>query len=96
MTNPKEQVYDEQINPLMAQIIEICKQHKIALLANFNFCQAGCACHDGEGCACTTRLLADEFDPSPGQLRADKALFQRADFAAFTLTTRPIDRRPEE
>lgn len=28
----KENVYDEQINPLVHQIIGICKEHNIALL----------------------------------------------------------------
>ena len=31
----KEEVYDSQISPLMAQIISICKEHKIAMLADF-------------------------------------------------------------
>ena len=28
----KENVYDEQISPLVHQIIDICKEHNIALL----------------------------------------------------------------
>lgn len=32
----KEQVYDEQISPLMQQIIEICEGSKIAMVANFS------------------------------------------------------------
>jgi len=35
MTLPKEKIYDEQINPLMAQIIKICKDNDIAMFANF-------------------------------------------------------------
>jgi len=31
----KEQIYDEQINPLMAQILEICTAHNIAMAASF-------------------------------------------------------------
>lgn len=31
----KEQAYDDKINPLMAQIIEICHEHKIAMVASF-------------------------------------------------------------
>ncbi len=31
----KEQVYDEQISPLMINIIAICKEHKIAFVASF-------------------------------------------------------------
>lgn len=31
----KEQAYDEQISPLMAQIVELCRKHGIAMLASF-------------------------------------------------------------
>lgn len=31
----KEQIYDEQIHPLMAQVVAICQQHGIAFVANF-------------------------------------------------------------
>ena len=31
----KEKIYDERINPLMAQIIELCKQNGIAMVASF-------------------------------------------------------------
>lgn len=31
----KEEVYDAEIHPLMAQIIEICQRHKIAMVAQF-------------------------------------------------------------
>lgn len=31
----KEQVYDEEISPLMLEIVAICKAHGIAMLANF-------------------------------------------------------------
>lgn len=31
----KEQVYDEKVAPLMTQIIAICQEHKIAMLATF-------------------------------------------------------------
>ena len=32
---PREIVYDEQITPLMAQVIAICKQHGIPIVASF-------------------------------------------------------------
>jgi hypothetical protein len=31
----KEQIYDEQINPLLQQIINICQKHGIAMIADF-------------------------------------------------------------
>ena len=31
----KEEIYDLYINPLISQVFDICKEHKIAMLANF-------------------------------------------------------------
>ncbi|OLP04453.1 hypothetical protein [Rhodoferax antarcticus] len=31
----KEDIYDNEISPLMAQVIEICKKKGIAMIANF-------------------------------------------------------------
>lgn len=39
----KEEIYDEQISPLMQKIIGVCREHGIALIASFNIA------HDGEG-----------------------------------------------
>ena len=39
----KEQAYDEQISPLMQQIIEVCKEKGIAMIASFDIA------HDGAG-----------------------------------------------
>ena len=61
----KEKVYDERIAPLMAQILEICREAKIAMLADFML--------DGE-LRCTSALLRSDFDPSVNQLRAFQLL----------------------
>lgn len=37
MVYDKEDIYDEQISPLMAQIISICKEHKIPMCATFQY-----------------------------------------------------------
>lgn len=42
-----EKVYDEEIHPLMAQIIEICKKHEMPMFATFEF---------ANGSFCTTLL----------------------------------------
>lgn len=39
----KEQIYDSQISPLMQQIITICRENGIAMMASFDIA------HDGEG-----------------------------------------------
>ena len=36
-TKTKEEIYDEQINPLMAQILTICKEHKIPFACAFEY-----------------------------------------------------------
>ena len=50
----KEQVYDAEISPMMAQILAICKQHNIAMVASFDI---------GDEMLCTSALLTDEYDP---------------------------------
>ena len=54
----KELIYDEQISPLMSQIIAICREHKIA-----NLCAFSLEDEDGEKLSCTTAMLTDAFDP---------------------------------
>lgn len=51
----KEEIYDSQIAPLMAQIIAICKANKIAMLADFAIGH-----EKDEGLKCTTALLDDD------------------------------------
>lgn len=48
-----ESVYDEQISPLMQQIINICKEHKMPVVASFAFANTE---EDGPAC-CTTALV---------------------------------------
>lgn len=73
----KEEIYDEQISPLMQQIIAITREHGIAMIASFDIA------HDGEGpngedCStltCTTHLpdgdenLNDRFNRSAQIIR---------------------------
>jgi hypothetical protein len=52
----KEQVYDEQISPLMTQIIAICEEHKIANVLTFSLDR-------DEGLVCTTCDINEDTDP---------------------------------
>lgn len=63
MSGPKETVYDEQIAPLMAQIIEIAQAHGIAALTTFQLDPDD----DGSTMLCTTHLSngAKEFPFGP-------------------------------
>ncbi|MBR7929433.1 hypothetical protein [Burkholderia ambifaria] len=57
-TANKEQIYDELISPLMAKIIEVCREHKIAHIACFAI-----PTEDDPSLRCTTGQLGAEFEP---------------------------------
>jgi len=79
----KEQVYDEQINPLMAKIIDIAKEHKIAMVASFSLVNNG----DGEYDLCTTALTTEPYDPPSDYRKIVNILFPpKPSFAAFMIT----------
>lgn len=59
-----ENVYDEQIAPLMTKIIAICTEHKLPMFATFLYMNDPEA---EESSACTTHLLHTER-PIPDQL----------------------------
>lgn len=61
----KEQIYDNDIAPLMSQIITICKTHKIAMIADFAIGH-----EDDEDLTCTTALLGDNCNPPETMRRA--------------------------
>ena len=61
----KEQVYDEHLFPLMKQVIRVCQEHRIAMLATFAL-----PSDDDPDLRCTTALLTDEYDPPKDLLRA--------------------------
>lgn len=52
----KEQVYDEDIFPLMKRIIEICQEHKIPMIAHYAI-----PTPKDKHLVVTTSLLSDEF-----------------------------------
>jgi hypothetical protein len=52
-----EQVYDDQIYPLMAQIIAICNEYHMPMVASFCYKNLG---EDGETAFCTTHLLGPD------------------------------------
>lgn len=67
MPQTKEEIYDSQVSPLMTQIIAICKEHKIAMLADFALTSEE---SDDGPLKCTTVLLGDETEPPELMLRA--------------------------
>lgn len=56
----KEAVYDEHISPLMAEIIKLCKEHRINMVADFSL--GPDPNNDDEPLYCTTALPLDETE----------------------------------
>lgn len=56
----KEQVYDAQIAPLMAQIMATCREHGIAMLASFSI-----PTPENPDLMCTSMLPDGEGKPQP-------------------------------
>jgi hypothetical protein len=65
LKSEKEKIYDEQISPLIQQIIEICKEHKIPMFTNFGFAPVP-QVEDEEGRypadSCVSSLLGEGYD----------------------------------
>lgn len=68
-----ESVYDKQISPLMAQVIAICKEHRMPMLATFQYQRTE---ERGEG-FCTTMLPFSERVSSDKLAAAMSALAPR-------------------
>lgn len=86
MSAPKEPFYDERISPLMTQIIELCKEARINMAAQFSLG------HDEEADStlfCTTVLRNVDPDDEKGVERMTKLRREmyppHPSFAAFTI-----------
>lgn len=66
-----EAVYDEKIAPLMAEIIAICTEHNMPMLASFAFR----GYDDGSNDLCTTALLESPERAPKHMIKAAWALF---------------------
>ena len=85
----KEEIYDECISPLMAQILDICKESGINMFATFSI-----PTEESEDLACTSLLAIDkEADPEGCkrmkslELVARHGWIPQKPWAAFTITT---------
>ena len=85
----KEQVYDTEINPLMAQIIAICKRAGISMFATFAI-----PTESNPDLCCSTRLSDETGELAEIVARADAAVFRSHDFAAFTITRTSPEANP--
>lgn len=72
-TRTKEQVYDEEVKPLLDHVIAICQRRKIAMLASFAIDSPATP-----GLRATT-ITVDETGRNPGdQMRALRCLMSQA------------------
>ena len=83
----KEEIYDEKIFPLMTEIIAICREQGIAMLASYSI-----PVEDKEGQCCTTHL-ADGDGEIDERFRAACITIQRGGQSAppMMLTTQHAD-----
>lgn len=77
----KEQVYDEKISPLMKQIIDICQEHNIGMIADFEIPND----EDSDLC-CTTGLPGENDQVSRRHSLARQALMGGGHAFAFTIS----------
>ena len=85
MSRTKEEVYDEEISPLMVEIIRITKEHGIAMLASFSI-----PTEEHPHLLCTTHLPDDSGKPFAKFVDAAKTIrHQEPSLFAFTITTEP-------
>lgn len=78
-----ENVYDEQISPLLQKIISICKENKMPMLCSFAF-------ENNEECGlgkCDTILNGFENRTIPEFDRASKIIRNQPEMIAFTVMT---------
>lgn len=79
--NTKETVYDTQIAPLMSQIIAVCQEHDIAMLADFDL-----SSDDDPGLRCSTALLDAKYSPPKDFVEAARVLMEQPAFVAIAVT----------
>lgn len=81
----KEQVYDEQVNPLMAEVISICKEHEIAFLASFALGFDPDGDDPDNQILCTSTGLDKQREPPEVFLKMVDMIYKRPMWAAITI-----------
>ena len=61
----KEMIYDEEIAPLMNEILKVCQANKIAMLAQF-----ATPSESDADLVCTSALVKTEYKPSREMIKA--------------------------
>ena len=87
----KEQAYDEKIFSLMAQIIAVCKEHKIAMVASFAI-----PTEEDANLRCTSTVLTDDTAAPREFFEAKDLLYQGRGTASFSYTVKGPDGKVKE
>lgn len=84
----KDSLYDEKISPLMKQVIDICKEEGIPMLAQF-YIRSADVDPDGEDLYCTTTLPAEGNTPDDMRRRMQIVRHgERTEAFAMTVSSR--------
>jgi hypothetical protein len=85
---PRERAYDEEVAPLMDRIIQICKEHSIPMLADFELdpIEGSPPEHPMK---CTTCLLDKATTHDPRLWQAARLLSPRPRAVALAIEERP-------
>jgi len=81
----KEDIYDNEISPLMKQIIELCKKHGIAMIANF-----ACPSDEDEDLQALT-ILPDQHGKHPANHKEALYCIRPSSRPPMMLTTTHAD-----
>ena len=88
MPYDKESIYDDEIHPLMAKIIDICQRERIPMAAIFDIKDDG---EEGP-LLCTTIIDDESVDPHATGLevikRVREAIFQKPIFMAIRIQSK--------
>lgn len=78
----KEQIYDAQIHPLMAQILAVCKEHKISMIATFDTPN-----DDDPDLVCTSHTPDESGKFSERIRRVRRAVFENRSAIVLTIVS---------
>ncbi len=80
----EEKIYDTQISPLMQQIIDICKEHGIPMIASFTYEN----CEENGAGRCTTLINNIPHRPDDANQKAANIIKKGGhETMAFAITT---------
>ncbi len=78
----KEEIYDEEIFPLMGKILEICKENKISMVSSYQLDETD------DPLFCTSFL---KYEGCTAKIINARNALQKPEFSFFTITTTTSD-----